>query len=686
MNQAEHLFQDMARASPVGDARGHRRTLVRNGQRLPYQERIRLKKLAQRRGERQKKENETIGLKIGTLNVGSMTARSHELVDLMERRKIRIMCLQETKWKGRDDGRKNGVGIVLDEELKKGVLEVTRSSDRIIWLKMEMGKLVVNIMSVYAAQQGCADEEKEKFWEELDEEVRKIPAEEKLWIGGDFNGHVGGDNTGREETMGKFGYGTKNDGGEELVTFAMRHNLWIVNTFYKKATRHKITYQSGGTQSQIDYILCRSNDKNTKDCKVILGESITNQHRPVICTLNVVKSKPQMKSRTQKIKWWKLKEAQSRDDFTDKVRETLERRRQKERCDWETIAEDMRDLGEKVCGKTSGKAKAGKETWWWCDEVQRRISEKKEAKKKLFEDPSEENKAYYKTTKKEAKRAVATAKARAYNQLYEDLDTTEGTKKVLRIAKQRDKNSKDIYQTKWIKNDEGNVLTNDEDILERWRLYFMKLMNEENPREAREEEQVGNPGEVEAITEDEVRRALRKMKDGKAVGPDNLPIEAWKCLGEEGVTFLCSMLNKIFDEEKIPESWRKSILVPIYKNKGDIMACGNYRGIKLMSHSMTLFERMIEHRLRGVVNISEEQFGFMEGKSTTDAIFALRQVQERYREGHKELHGVFIDLEKAYDRVPREEMLWCMRKKNVPGVGTEPVRVCDHHGYPDRRH
>ncbi|XP_037790098.1 uncharacterized protein LOC119585548 [Penaeus monodon] len=108
---------------------------------------------------------------------------------------------------------------------------------------MEMGKLVVNIMSVYAAQQGCADEEKEKFWEELDEEVRKIPAEEKLWIGSDFNGHVGGDNTSREETMGKFGYGTKNDGGEELVTFAMRHNLWIVNTFYKKATRHKITYK-----------------------------------------------------------------------------------------------------------------------------------------------------------------------------------------------------------------------------------------------------------------------------------------------------------------------------------------------------------------------------------------------------------------------------------------------------------
>ena len=61
----------------------------------------------------------------------------------------------------------------------------------------------------------------------------------------------------------------------------------------------------------------------------------------------------------------------------------------------------------------------------------------------------------------------------------------------------------------------------------------------------------------------------------------------------------------------------------------------------------------------------EEQFGFMKGKSTTDAIFALRQLQERYREGQQDLHCVFIDLEKAYNRVPREELYWCMRDKGV---------------------
>ena len=64
-------------------------------------------------------------------------------------------------------------------------------------------------------------------------------------------------------------------------------------------------------------------------------------------------------------------------------------------------------------------------------------------------------------------------------------------------------------------------------------------------------------------------------------------------------------LNKITDEETIPDIWRKSILIPIYKNKGDIMNCGNYRGIKLMCHSTKLYERVHENRLRNIVSISE---------------------------------------------------------------------------------
>ena len=115
----------------------------------------------------------------------------------------------------------------------------------------------------------------------------------------------------------------------------------------------------------------------------------------------------------------------------------------------------------------------------------------------------------------------------------------------------------------------------------------------------------------------------------------------------------------------MPEEWRRSMLIPIYKNKEEAQCCGNYRGIKLMSHTMKVWKRIIEARLRDSVEISKQRYEFMPGKGITDAIFALRMLVEKYREGQRELHCVFLDLEKAYDSVLREELWYCMRKSGI---------------------
>jgi hypothetical protein len=93
-----------------------------------------------------------------------------------------------------------------------------------------------------------------------------------------------------------------------------------------------------------------------------------------------------------------------------------------------------------------------------------------------------------------------------------------------------------------------------------------------------------------------------------------------------------------------------------------------------MSHTMKLWERIIEHRLRGVTNVTENQFSFMLGRSTMEVIFLIRQLIERCKEKKKDLHMVFMDLGKAYDKVPRNVMWWALQKQKVSIKYITPIK------------
>ncbi|KAK3537591.1 hypothetical protein QTP70_016677, partial [Hemibagrus guttatus] len=210
--------------------------------------------------------------------------------------------------------------------------------------------------------------------------------------------------------------------------------------------------------------------------------------------------------------------------------------------DWESTAEVIRETGRKVLGVSSGRRKEDKETWWWNEEVQDSIQRKSLAKKKWDMDRTEENIQEYKELQRRVKRDVSKAKQKAYDELYSRLDTREGQKDLYRLARQRDRDGKDVQQVRVIKDRAGRVLTSEESVQRKWKEYFEELMNEENEREKRVERVNSVEQKVDKIRKDEVRKALKRMKS-----PDDIPVEVWKCLGEAAVEFLTSLFNRVLE-------------------------------------------------------------------------------------------------------------------------------------------
>ena len=106
-------------------------------------------------------------------------------------------------------------------------------------------------------------------------------------------------------------------------------------------------------------------------------------------------------------------------------------------------------------------------------------------------------------------------------------------------------------------------------------------------------------------------------------------------------------------------------IVCLYKGKGGALDRGNYCGLKLTEQVMKVLERIVDGLIRQVVSIEDSQFGFVLGRGTTDAIFVIGQLQEKYLAANKRLYMAFVDLEKAFDQVPRKIIWWALRKLGV---------------------
>ena len=124
-----------------------------------------------------------------------------------------------------------------------------------------------------------------------------------------------------------------------------------------------------------------------------------------------------------------------------------------------------------------------------------------------------------------------------------------------------------------------------------------------------------------------VAEAVPKMKEIKACGPSGIVKKMVKAGGDVMLDVTTDMTNLIIKEEQIPDNWDHSTTINCFKGKGDATRCSNYQVLKLLEHTAKVLERIIEAIIRQQVDIDSMLFGFMPSRSTTDAVFILRQMQ-----------------------------------------------------------
>ena len=145
-------------------------------------------------------------------------------------------------------------------------------------------------------------------------------------------------------------------------------------------------------------------------------------------------------------------------------------------------------------------------------------------------------------------------------------------------------------------------------------------------------------------------------------------LEMLEMTEELGVKWTGRLLNVCMQEGMIPKEWRMGLIVPIWKRKGDVHDPGKYRGITLLSQVLKLLERVLDARIRRRVecDFGEEQQGFMKGRGTADVMYVLRQMVEKRLEVQGSMALGFVDMEKAFDTVPREMVMATLRWMGIP--------------------
>ena len=553
-----------------------------------------------------------------------------------------------------------GVGLIIHNKYMNNIDNIEYISERILLVTLKFPKAKWTILSLYAPDIAKPKEIREEFYEELQNIVSQIPKENLLIMLGDLNARVG--NTPVPGIKQRFNESVANENGDLLTNFCSMNSLRINNTFFDHKWRHKITWgNSRGQVSMIDYVITNRNVHPTQilDVRSYRTADIGSDHSLVIAKLRA-SAQLTKKPRPELISKFNLEAFQNesikhlyKNRLSEKLQEMTSTPSESPDRQWENIQECITRAAEEALGKRTVNVNGPKKsTPWFTPEIKELANEKRKAFQKYNNNPSAEERITYKRIRNRVNSEIRKIKEGYWESFTADMehDLYGSQKKVWKMIKRS-------------RSEMNEFVTNSKLAIHEWERFFQQLYGGHTTSHSDyDHDEISDDMQLYA---EEITKEIKCLKNRKAPGPDNISNEMIKYGGPDLTSRLTDLFQTILKKCRIPEKWKESIIIPIYK-KGCKADPENYRGISLLNTTLKLFTRVILSKLLTYVQPKEEQQGFRKNRSTTDAIFIMRQIVEKSIEFNNPAFLCFVDLKKAFDRVRLDDVEDCLREREVP--------------------
>lgn len=606
------------------------------------------------------------------------------LIEEMKRMNIEILGACEVRWPGSgtlrsdrytvffsgapNNAHKNGVAVILEDRLAQAVKGFIPFSERVMLLQLHgsTANININLIQVYAPTADKDEHEIELFYEQVGEALSYTKKRDINIIMGDFNAKVGGVST--NKVVGRFGLGERNDRGDRLIQFCTDNDLVVHNTWFQLPKRRLYTWKSPQdghngrvVRNQIDFILTNQRFRNSVvSVKAYPGADIGSDHNLLCAKFRLRLKKLTPRSRGPKFNLNRLNSPTTVENLQGKINSGLSKLTTLEMTDcctddgWNKIKSAISNPSVELLTRE----KQHKRNGWITDEILELMGRRRFLKGRDAAQYNEINRLIRKKVKeaKEKHLEESCREIERLQRLHDDFHLHKQIKKTCGLLRKRPVNL--------LRDPSGKYILEPKDRCAVWTTYIRALFGDENrdEPEIHPEDPMAGP----QILESEVKSAIRRARNCKAPGADDIPVEQLKLLDDESVRLLTALFNRVYQTGQIPSEWTRSIFVPLPK-KCKPSGCGDYRLISLMSHTLKILLRVIQNRIQARCEeiISDAQFGFRGGLGTREALFCMNVLLQKCREFQKPVFVCFIDFEKAFDRVRHVRLIETLQRMEI---------------------